>query len=83
MEDESLRGNTTEKLLWDTKTYETVFVRKEGISDIRGVDFSPDATRLVTASLNGTASIWDVATCERVVGPLRHEDRVVAAKYSP
>ena len=69
-------------IVWNAKTHETVFGHKEGVSDIRGVDFSPDSTRLVTASLNGTASIWDIATRERVVGPLHHEKWVIAAKYS-
>lgn len=72
-----------EIIVWDAKTYETVFLHKEGISDIRGVDFSPNSTRLVTASLNGTASIWNFSTRERVLGPLRHDDRLIAAKYAP
>ena len=66
-------------IVWDAKTYKKVFTL-EGISDIYGVDFSPDSTRLVTASANSTVSIWDIATRERVT---LHDDGVLAAKYSP
>ncbi|KAH0838772.1 WD40-repeat-containing domain protein [Lanmaoa asiatica] len=69
-------------ILWDAKTYEQVFSLKEDTSDICGVDFSPDSTRLVVASDSRTATIWDLATRERVVGPLCHEGYVRAAKYS-
>ena len=74
---------TGKVIVLDAKTNEVVFVHKEGVSDIRAVDFSPDSTRLVSGSLDGTASIWDFATRVRVVGPLRHESMVIAAKYSP
>jgi WD40 repeat protein len=67
--------------VWDAKTHEKVFSLRED-HGITGVDFSPDSTRLVSASDNGTASIWDIATRERVQ-MLRHSDEVRAAKYSP
>ena len=70
-------------ITWDAETFERVFTLKEDDSDIHGIDFSPDSTRLVSASLNCTVSIWDIATRERLVGPLRHEGWVSAAKYSP
>jgi len=49
---------------------------------IRGVDFSPNSTRLVVFG-DHTATVWEIATRERRVGPLRHDDYVFAAKYSP
>ena len=70
--------------VWDAKTFEKVLSNEDGLT--RGVDFSPDSTRLVSASSNGskgTASIWDTATRKRVQ-KLDHGDQWVwAAKYSP
>jgi len=69
--------------VWDADTYKQVFAHKED-SCIRGVDFSPDSARLVSASnnLNHTATVWDIATRKKV-HTLRHEGPVMAAKYSP
>jgi WD40 repeat protein len=70
-------------LVWDAETHEQVFARREDSQVITGVDFSPDSTRLVSASDSLTASIWDIATRERVL-TLRHEHWVIrAVKYSP
>ena len=66
----------------DTTTYEKGFSHWEEYHHFLGVDFSPDATRLVSASKNGTAAIWDIAARKRVQ-TLDHGDVVRAAKYSP
>ena len=71
-----------EVIVWDAKTFEKVFLHRDDINDINGVDFSPDSTRLVSASGNSTATIWDIATRRRVQ-TLEHGDLVTAAKYSP
>ena len=69
--------------VWNAKTYKLVFSHQED-SDINGVDFSPlDSSRLVIASRNCTANVWDTTICQQVVGPLHHEGSVRAAKYSP
>lgn len=39
---------------------------------IRAACFSPDGTRVATASNDGTARIWDAATGSELVAPLRH-----------
>jgi WD40 repeat protein len=67
--------------VWNAKTYEKVISHWEDFHSI-GVDFSPDSTRFVSASHKQTATIWDIATCERVQ-TLGHGDLVIAAKYSP
>jgi len=67
-------------LVWDANTYEQVFAL-EDYGEVNGVDFSPNSSRLVSASDNHTA-IWDIATSRRVQ-TLHLEDRVFAAKYSP
>ena len=68
-------------IMWDAKTFEQAFSHKEG-TYISGVDFSPDSTRLVTASGNCTATVWNAATRKKV-HTLDHKGYVMAAKYSP
>ena len=87
--------------VWNAKTYEQlgVFQHNRGLlgSDIYGVDFSLDSSRMVTASEDQTAAVWEVATRKQVFqldhrhlnprdwdedyGPVTFEVR--AAKYSP
>jgi WD40 repeat protein len=71
-----------ELFVWDAKTYEKVFSHSEDYNGINGVDFSPDSTRLVSASDDKTASIWDIETRKRVQ-TLDIAGWVKAAKYSP
>jgi hypothetical protein len=48
---------------------------------VRSAAFSPDGTRVVTAS--NTARLWDAATGAPLGEPLRHESRVRSAAFSP
>jgi WD40 repeat protein len=45
--------------------------------------FSPDGTRVVTASRDKTARVWDATTGKPVTGPLEHQDQVMSAAFSP
>ena len=45
--------------------------------------FSPDGTRVVTASWDNTARVWDAATGKPVTGPLEHQGQVYSAAFSP
>jgi WD40 repeat protein len=45
--------------------------------------FSPDGTRIVTASQDKTARIWDAATGQPIGEPLRHDEAVNTACFSP
>jgi WD40 repeat protein len=67
-------------IVWDAKTYEKVFSRREAYNEINGVDFSPDSCRLVSAWRR--ASIWDIAA-RKQVQTLDHGYYVTAARYSP
>ena len=69
-------------IVWDTETFEQVLMHRENLGDILGVDFSPDSSRVVTASKNFKATVWDVAARKTVL-TFPHEDWLKAAKYSP
>ena len=66
--------------VWDANTYKQKWWW--GTERSHGVDFSPNATRLVVASDDPTATILDLATGNEVL-ELVHEESVLAAKYSP
>ncbi|KAF8439820.1 hypothetical protein L210DRAFT_3645803 [Boletus edulis BED1] len=77
-----------EVFVWDMETRTRVFQSHDSPGDYRNsqaiyaVDFSPDMSRLVTASSDCRASVWDIATGKRVL-LLHDECKVTAAKYSP
>jgi len=50
---------------------------------VRKAAFSPDGTRVVTASYDQTAQIWDASTGMPVTPPLEHHGFVHAAAFSP
>jgi WD40 repeat protein len=45
--------------------------------------FSPDGSRIVTASLDKTVRIWDAATGKEIMVLRDHENSVEAAAFSP
>ena len=51
--------------------------------EVQFASFSPDGKTVVTASADGTAQLWDVATGYSRTEPLRHDDRVLFAAFSP
>lgn len=74
-------GETT---VWDSRqAFKEVFTHEDNSHTVTSVDFSPDSTRLVTASGSRAALVWDVAAHKVVVGPLEHQYWVIAAKFSP
>ena len=74
-------GTSSGMFVWNAETYEEVIKYGEG-NYVRGVDFSPDSTRLVTGMGNRTAIIWHLGT-GRQVQILLHQNCVIVAKYSP
>jgi WD40 repeat protein/tetratricopeptide (TPR) repeat protein len=50
---------------------------------VHAAAFSPDGRRVVTASADRTARVWDLATGEAITSPLRHDDEVTQALFSP
>ena len=51
--------------------------------EVQDAEFSPDGTRFVTASADGTARIWDVATGRPIGAALQHGAWVHTADFSP
>jgi len=45
--------------------------------------FSPDGTRIVTASYDHTARVWDARTGQPLSSSLQHQDIVVSVAFSP
>ena len=56
-------------------------VRHEG--GVMSAEFSPDGGRLVTASRDGTARVWDAQMGAPLTGPLKHGADVTSARFSP
>jgi WD40 repeat protein len=50
---------------------------------VRSARFSPDGTRIVTASLDGTARLWDAPSGQELAVLRGHEDGVNSASFSP
>src|SRR6478609_7529785 len=65
----------------DRNTVPTLVLRQE--AKVHVAAFSPDGRRVLTASADKTARLWDATTGAPVGEPMRHEDEVVAAVFSP
>jgi WD40 repeat protein len=50
---------------------------------VRAVEFSPDGTRILTGSADGTARLWDGASGKPLAAPLRHAGPVPAVAFRP
>jgi predicted NACHT family NTPase len=50
---------------------------------VNGVAFSPDGTRLATASLDNTAKVWDAASGQEVFTLAGHTAEVLGIAFSP
>jgi WD40 repeat protein len=70
--------------VWDAKTQEKS-VEVEGTVFVGAVDISPESTRFATTTGRSDykASIWNIITGERLVGPLQHDGYVAGIKFSP
>jgi WD40 repeat protein/tetratricopeptide (TPR) repeat protein len=50
---------------------------------VTAAQWSPDGRRVLTASADGTAQVWDAATGRPVGPPLRHAAAIRSARFSP
>jgi WD40 repeat protein len=49
---------------------------------VTAASFSPDGTRIVTASLDHSVRIWDAQSGRPIGQPFHHDDRVMSASFS-
>lgn len=70
-----------EMVVWGAqKAFRKVFSVEDHY--VIGLDFSPDSTRLVAASFNCTATVWDIEDQEQAL-TIRLGEEIIAVKYSP
>ena len=79
-------GTTRGASVWDAKTKEKS-IEVEGTEYVAAVDISLESTRFATAAGgegdNKRASIWNIFTGERLIGPLQHDGYIAGIKFSP
>jgi len=65
----------------DRNTVPALVLRQE--AKVHVAVFSPDGRRILTASADKTARLWDATTGAPIGEPMRHEDEIVDAAFSP
>jgi serine/threonine protein kinase len=68
--------------LWDTSTGSVVGRLEGHTNQVRGLAFSPDATRALSTAMDGTLRLWDLASGQQLQ-QFNHETEVVALAFSP
>jgi WD40 repeat protein len=67
--------------VWDAATGKPVASPLQHQGWVMSAAFSPDGTRVVTASVD-TARVWDAATGKPITSPLKHQAEVWSAAFS-
>lgn len=69
--------------VWNKNTRQNACTVKEHLDKLYTVDVSPDSTKFATGSRDFRASIWDISTGRRLIGPLYHDFGVISVRFSP
>ena len=81
---DALWSTNTVIRLWNTPSGKSygygIPIRVDG--QIGDFTFSPDGTRIATASLDSTARIFDTTTGSATTVPMQHSDRLIAVVFS-
>jgi WD40 repeat protein len=78
-------GNTSagEVRVWDAATGQRLLTIPAHSNHINAVTYSPDGTRLATASNDKTIKLWEAATGEEILTLRGHNAGVLALAFSP
>ncbi len=76
----SLRG-WEHRYLWTRINARKTLLGHKGT--VYGVAFSPDGSRILTGGADGTARVWDAATCQPVLTLRGHQGYVLSVAFSP
>ena len=70
--------------IWDARTqkraHESTLANEKWVN---ALDVSPGSTRFASASSDCMVNIWSLTTGQRLVGPLKHNNRVDCVAFSP
>src|SRR2546427_12897489 len=69
--------------VWDAASGRKLRTLAGHTAEVRGVAFSPDGTRLATASEDQTTKVWAAATGRELVTLAGHAARVLGMDLSP
>ena len=69
--------------LWDAVTGQETMTLKRHTSLVTSVAFSPDGTRIASASVDQTVKLWDAATGQETVTLKGHTALVTSVAFSP
>jgi dipeptidyl aminopeptidase/acylaminoacyl peptidase len=68
--------------VWDAKAGATLAILLGHSDWVNGASFSPDGSRVATASFDGTSRVWDAKTGTPLATLSGHGDRVIGASFS-
>ncbi|KAI9567655.1 WD40-repeat-containing domain protein, partial [Boletus coccyginus] len=81
-------GNYHTTSVWDAKTHQKVVEVAHRPAGFRActveVDVHPDSSRFAAGRYyEDSVTLWDITTGEQLLGPLKHDNRLVGVKFSP
>ena len=69
--------------LWDAVRCEPLGAPMKHDNTVYALAFTPDGTKIATASADCTARLWDAATGKPLGAAMKHNDPVDAVAFSP